>query len=93
MARLKRADRNLVAGYARMAGIPWAMRRRQVDLMITLGPRQRGADPDAYWKSLNDALVKAHMLVDDSRQWVRLGPVEFERGPERSTMITLRDLS
>jgi hypothetical protein len=48
--------------------------------------------PDSYWKSLLDALVHAGLLVDDNRQHVQLGEVEFERGTARATTITLEDL-
>jgi hypothetical protein len=54
-----------------------------------LGPRQRGADPDAYWKSLLDALVHAGLLVDDSPKWCELGPVRFERECRRKPAIQL----
>jgi hypothetical protein len=90
--RLKKQDRELVGWYARAAGIPRATTPRRVSLRITLGPRQRAADPDAHWKSLLDALVCAGLLVDDSRKWVQLGAVVFERGPARSTAIVLEDV-
>ncbi|HKI30283.1 MAG TPA: hypothetical protein VKA46_00225 [Gemmataceae bacterium] len=90
--RLKRADAALVATYAHLTGIPPATGRRRVLLRITLGPRQRAGDPDAYWKSLLDALKAARLLVDDNRQGVELGPVTFDRGPARATAITLENL-
>jgi hypothetical protein len=91
--RLKRGDRELVGYYARLAGIPLAVLPRRVSLRIILGPRERAADPDAYWKSLLDALVHCGGLVNDNRQSVELGTVEFHRGPKRSTEITLEDLA
>ena len=90
--RLKKVDRNIICTYCFYHRIPVATGQRRVDLLITLGPRQKGADPDAFWKSLNDALVQAKLLVDDSRRWVQLGSVTFERGAERATTITLTDL-
>jgi hypothetical protein len=90
--RLKKADRQLIATYARLAGIPPAAGKRRVSLCITLGPGQRAADPDAYWKSLLDALVQCGQLVDDNRQGCELGEVAFERGGERKTTIMLEDL-
>lgn len=88
--KLKRTDLNLLAFYGR--DIPLAGGPRSVKLIITLGPRQRGADPDAFWKSILDALVTRGLLVDDSRKWCRIEPVEFVRGTEKSTTIELRDL-
>lgn len=88
--RLKKADRDIVAYYA--GWIPKATGKRRVTLMIILGPRQRGADPDAYQKSLADALVCCQLLRDDSREWIEWAPIVYERGPERATVITLTDL-
>lgn len=91
-ARLKKADRQVVTLYARQAGIRTASTPRRVSLEITLAPRQRAGDPDAYWKSCLDALVCAGALVDDSRQWVELGPVTFGRGQQKGTVIVLEEL-
>jgi Holliday junction resolvase RusA-like endonuclease len=63
-----------------------------VSLRITLARGQRGPDPDAWWKSALDALVHAGLLTDDNRQGVELGPVEYDRGPHRKTVITLEDI-
>ena len=90
--RLKRVDKNIISHYCQHNRIPKAQGPRQVSLTITLAPRQRAGDPDAYWKSILDALVHAGMLVDDNRQYVRIGPVTFERGAERATLIELVDL-
>ena len=92
MARLKRVDRNMVAGYVKLNRFPIAQGPREVSLLITLAPKQRAPDPDAFWKSLNDALVHARMLIDDNRQYCRLGTVEFDRASERATTISLREL-
>jgi len=91
-ARLKRADREMVALHARLAGVPPATGKRRVSLVLTLGPRQRGGDPDAYWKSVLDALVHAGLLLDDNRQGVELGRVAFRRGEIKATRIVLEDV-
>lgn len=90
--RRKRADREMVAGYALAQQIPRAEGKRRVSLVVTLGPRQRGFDPDSPWKSLLDALVACGLLVDDSGRWVEAGAVTFERGRERGTLIILEDV-
>jgi len=90
-AKLKRSDRDLVAVMGLI--IPRAEGKRRVSLVLTLAPRQRGGDPDAYWKSLLDALTTCGLLVDDSRQWCELGTVEFERGQRRATEIVLEDMT
>ncbi len=91
--RLKRVDRDLVASYASLSGLRPTTRRRQVSLELTLKPRQRAGDPDAYWKSLLDALVHAKVLHQDSHKWCQLGEVTFKRGPYESTTITLEDVA
>jgi len=88
--RIKKDDKELVAAYGR--DVPKATGKRRVSIMLTLAPRQRAGDPDAYWKSLLDALVKAKLLLDDNRQHCELGTVEFERGKKRETRITLEDI-
>jgi hypothetical protein len=60
--------------------------------VLTLAPRQRACDPDAFWKSTLDALVHAGLLVDDNRQGCELGEVRFDRGTARRTVIVLADL-
>ena len=90
--RLKKVDRNMVCGYCLANRFPIAQGPREVNLFITLAPKQRAPDPDSLWKSTLDALVHARMLIDDNRQYCRPGTVEFERGKERGTVIELVDL-
>jgi hypothetical protein len=90
--RRKKVDKNVICGYCLENRIPVAQGPREVSLLITLAPKQRAADPDAYWKSTLDGLVEARMLIDDNRHFVRHGPVGFERGKRRATCITLTDL-
>ncbi len=90
--RRKKVDKNLICGYCLHNRIPIAQGPREVNLLIILGPKQRAPDPDAFHKSTNDALVHARMLIDDNRQFCRNGSVDFERGSERATVITLVDL-
>ena len=93
-AALKKIDREMIAGYALQARdrIPQATSKRRVSLTITLANGERAGDPDAYFKSVNDALVHAGLLKNDSHLWVVLGDVVFERGAERATTIILQDL-
>jgi hypothetical protein len=89
--RLKDADRDMIGVYCH--GQPEATKKRRVSLIITLGPRQRGGDPDSYWKSVLDSLVHANMLINDSPNWVELGQVQYTRDNLRSTTILLEDLA
>ncbi len=88
----KQADKEMVAAYARMAGITLAKGKRRVRRIITLGPRQRGGDPDCFDKSLLDALVACGALKGDSKEWVELMPVEYATGDEKATTVLLEDI-
>jgi hypothetical protein len=82
--RLKKQDKVEVR-YA-SNHIPKATTKRRVELIIELGKGQRACDPDAYYKSLGDALVAAGLLVNDSHKWVEWMPVKFERGKKKTTI-------
>lgn len=90
-ARLKKSDRAIIAhafhGRTKAAG------RRAIEMEIILKPGQRGADPDAYFKSLLDALVHAGALIDDNRQHVELKPVQFGRSKLWGTYLMLEDIA
>lgn len=90
--RLKRTDATVIALGVLGAGVPRADTARRVSLEITLAPRQRAADPDAYWKSLLDGLVACGALVNDSHVWCELGGVKFLRGQRAKTVIRLENL-
>lgn len=91
-ARLKRADREIIAAYAHQSEIPKATGKRKVSLLLVLEKGQRAADPDASWKSLLDALQACQLIRNDNRQGVELGPVEFARGERRRTFVMLEDV-
>lgn len=92
-ARLKKRDREMVAAYARLADIPPAGRtRRRVDVLVRNPKGERRKDPDAFWKSLLDALVQAELLADDSERWCVLGAVVQTLDGKARTEITLTDL-
>lgn len=88
-AKLKKIDKQMVLAYCQH--IPKAKTKRRVDFTIILGKGQRARDPDAYQKSLGDALVNAQMLFGDSHKWVEWGNVEYLRGI-KATIITLTDI-
>ena len=85
----KKADSRLICTY--MHHLPPATKKRRVKLAIILGKGQLAADPDAYQKSLGDALVHAGQLKNDSHLWVEWAPVKFLRG-EMMTIIELEDI-
>jgi Holliday junction resolvase RusA-like endonuclease len=87
---MKSADKEVVAWY--MTTVPPATGKRRLLLTIVLGKGQRGGDPDAYYKSLLDALTTCGQLTDDNRQGVELAPVQFVRGATPATIIMLEDL-
>lgn len=73
--------------------IPTATGPRSVFLDITLGPRRRKCDEDAYDKILLDALVRSGLLLNDSARGLvgRVG-ISFARGPTNETRICLTDV-
>jgi len=91
--RLKKLDREMVCAYAWQAKIPRATGKRRVSLHVTLGKGQKEFDADAPWKSLHDAMKHAGLIVDDSAQYVELGPLTFSRDASRwGSVIRLEDL-
>ena len=92
--RLKKRDREIVWGYTRQVKIPPQERKRRISLAIILPTSRPGPfpDPDAFFKSLNDALVYAGALVNDSPKWVELAPVQYERAAQWGTRIVLEDI-
>lgn len=88
--KLKKADERIVGAY--FMGKKKAEAKRRVKIHITLTGRQREADPDAYFKSLLDALVKCGMLVDDSNAWCEITTPTYGRALKGSTTITLEDV-
>lgn len=88
---LKRRDARVIAAAALVHGVPKATVRRRLTLTISQ-PTGTFPDDTAPLKSLWDALVKAGLLVDDSREWLEMvWPPTFVRGP-RSTTIVLEDI-
>lgn len=88
--RLKKADFKIIWTYSRQ--IPPAVKKRIVNIKLHIAGAGRTADPDAYFKSVLDALVRCKLLRDDSATWCQLGDVEFERGYVKATEIELVDL-
>lgn len=73
--RLRKQDDQFVKLYGMQYHVTPAVGKRLVSLDVILGPRMRVADEDAFWKSLQDALVRAGFLVDDSPKWLERGHV------------------
>ena len=89
---LKKNDAEIIGGYALKAGVPKATGKRRVSLTITLTPKMRGHDPDAFFKSVLDSLVHCCVLAEDNSRACELGPVTFERGKRKQTVITVEDI-
>lgn len=87
-----KGDRELVCYYAAQSGIPKATGKRRVSLEVTLGPRQRRADVDAYWKGMLDSLQHAGLIVSDDWAWCVIGDLTYHRGPERCTVVVLEEI-
>jgi hypothetical protein len=90
--RLKKHDKEIVAIAVAMGGVPAARCRRRVSLLIVLPKGQRAPDPDAFDKSLRDALVACGALKNDSAKWVQGDDPRFARGRELVSFVTLEDV-
>lgn len=95
-AKIKRADKDIVAFYFSQAGISKATGPRRVSLVFILPKKKRMFDRDAPWKSCKDALAACGALLDDTPRLCIDGPVSYARaiGAESAvgTMILLEDL-
>ena len=89
--KMKKTDAEIISAYSRSC-VPATIQKRSVSLIIILPKGQRACDPDAYWKSLLDGLVKCGLLVNDSARWCQNGFVEFARGERLASFIILEDL-
>jgi hypothetical protein len=92
-SKLKKADLEMIWAYTKIAKVPYQRIKRSVELTVTLEPGQRAPDPDAFAKSVGDALVNSYALWNDSHLWVAWLPVKFERGERKATHIVLRDVA
>ena len=91
--RLKKRDREMVCAYTWQAKIPRSTGKRRVSLQGTLGRGMREFYVDAPWKSLNDAMKRAKLIVDDSCKYVEQGPVTFSRDWKNwGTKIIIQDV-
>jgi len=92
--RLKKADARMLQAYFAKFQTPKATGKRLVELHIILTGQQKQADPDAYWKSLLDGLVKCGQLVDDKPAFCSYAMPTYERGTKEQagTRITLTDI-
>ena len=90
--RLKQNDKEVVWLAVRQGGVPAATTRRKVSMLIVLSKGQRTPDPDAFDKSLRDALVACGALKNDSAKWVVGEDPRFARGKSLVTFLTLEDV-
>jgi hypothetical protein len=91
-SNLKARDRRAFGKAAVILGIPMAISRRRVTLIVTDAWRRGKPDDDAYLKAVFDSLVTNYLLIDDKREWMEFDwPPTYETG-ERSTTIILEDI-
>lgn len=88
----KNADRQRLLIECQNQNIPRAVGKRRLSLVWILGKGDRTPDQDGLHKSLNDGLVLAGRLRDDSPKWLELGPTTFRRESEKGIEVTLEDI-
>jgi len=92
-ARYKASDTQVIGVYAKKTNTPKAQGKRHMTLEVVKAGAGRLADPDAYFKSVLDALVRIGLLRDDSSHWVEWSQPIIRRGKETKTIITLEDIA
>ena len=88
----KAVDRMVIGNTVAAYGVPPAIGKRRVDLLIVYPKGMRSTDPDSHAKSLHDSLVYCGALRDDTNNYVELGSVEYAKGEALRTIITLTDI-
>lgn len=91
-ARLKKKCVNIMWASCLEQKLVKATGKRMVSIIITTAKAGRRPDPDAYYKSTLDALVKCNMLVDDSSQWCEHMQTMITAGRKNLTTIILTDI-
>lgn len=86
-------DKAVVFWAARAQGLTKAAGKRYVTLLVRHTKNAKVGDPDAFWPNINDGLVAAGLLVDDNKDWLKLGGVTFEVAHRKGVVVTLEDLA
>lgn len=89
-ARKKEAAEAIIAIYCKQQNIPLADTKRRVDIEVRLPKGVRAPDHDNIEKVVNDGLVKAGALVNDSHLWIKNGDYIVTRPAGLATCIKLR---
>ena len=75
----------------RTLGVPKATGKRLVNAVFVFTD-QRRRDRSNYTKVIEDAMVRAGLLVDDSPEWFEWGTIEFEKGPRPMVHLEFVDV-
>lgn len=88
---------NLLAVYARMAGVPLTTPEyrpvRRVHFLCVYAGGVRLPDPDNLYKLTLDAMTRCRIIVDDGPEWCEVTPPSLQRGSKSATVFTVRDLA
>lgn len=91
-ARMKSKDKQIIANAVMAYQVPPAFGKRRVSLTIVYPKGKRKHDPDAFFKSLNDALVHSKALFADTSNYIELGSIKYAKGDELTSYVTLEDV-
>jgi hypothetical protein len=89
--KMKYEDAQVIGQALREAGVSRATGKRRLQYVIVLAPKQRGADGDAFDKSLRDGLKRAGAIKDDNRQWLDAEKPLYERAGVKGIRVILED--
>ncbi len=94
-AKLKKADKQIVAVYFAQSGIAKATGPRRLSMMFVLAKGKRLFDRDAPWKSCKDALAACGAILDDTPALCVDGAVSYARALlecQSGTLLMVEDL-
>lgn len=82
----------LLAASRSELGLPVATTKRRVHATFVFKDRRRRDRSNYAGKVIEDSMVRAGLLVDDSPEWFEWGRVEFEKGPEPAVILEFEDM-
>lgn len=91
-SKIKQAEYDVIAGEAMQQGIAKASGKRRASYHMQGWPKGRMLDPSNALKVIEDALVAAGLLRDDSSAYYEIGRIEMVRSETWVTTITLEDI-
>ena len=88
----RRKEKADLAMILRAQRVPGATGKRVVNVTFVFTDNRRRDRTNYAGKNLEDAMVRAGLLVDDSPEWFEWGTIEFEKGPKPMVHLEFVDV-